>query len=123
MLVIELNKLIERRRDSWNFEQLEKEWRRLVPDAKRWAQVLDAVSRLKAELRWVSRYRGENVAHQSKADKETIFTALPDEAPSLAKVVELMDMFVEGAIPYKVYLHDTQAELDLRIELGLVIPG
>jgi len=118
-IVINIAKLIESRRDSWNFDQLYREWRRYEPDEDRQKKVLAAVASLRDKLHWLKDYRDENAAHQSKDKEITTLHALPSDIPSVADVVALMDMFVDGGIPYFLYLHESGDQVDLRSELGL----
>jgi hypothetical protein len=118
-IVVNTAKLIEKRSDSWNFYQLYKEWRRYMPDETKGKKALGAIDDLRAKLDWLEHYRHTKAAHQTKDDKVTTFTVLPPDIDFLSDVVRVMDMFVDGKIPYALYLGESGQQLDLRKELCL----
>lgn len=119
MIAINMNKLIEKRKDSWNFHQLYKEWCRFIHDVNEQQVVLGAINDLRVKLSSISDYRRGKIAHQSKNDEIGIATALPREIKYLDDIVRIMDMFIDGQIPYSLYLHESSEKLDLRSELNL----
>ncbi|MCI0563408.1 MAG: hypothetical protein MN733_33450 [Nitrososphaera sp.] len=114
MLVVELHKLVDNNKDAWSFDQLFKEWKRYEHDQEKQSIVLAAIADLKVKLAALTGYRHEKLAHQSKKIQMTQLTALPSKIKHLQEIVEVMDMFVAGPIPYTLYLHDTLEQLDLR---------
>jgi hypothetical protein len=118
-IVVDVAKLLEDRKDSWNLVQLHKEWRKYVPDPTKREELMAAIDDLAARLAWVQGRRHNKEAHQTKADELTTFTALPPTMDSVSDVVRVLDMFVDGTIPYRLHLHDSGEDIDLRAEFAL----
>lgn len=118
-IVVNIAKLIEDKKDTWNYEQLFKVWSRYETDGAKKSIVSDSIKELKSHLKWIKQYRHTKIAHQTKDDEISILHFHPNDINFLCDVVAVMDMFVDGAIPYKLYLHESGEELDLRKELNL----
>jgi len=118
-IVVNVAKLLEDRKDTWNLVQLHKEWSKYVPDRKVHHQTMTAIHTLRKKLAWVQGRRHEREAHQTKADQLTLLTALPPSMDFVKEVAEVMDLFVEGKIPYQLYLHESGEEIDLRAQFGI----
>ena len=118
-IVVNVTKCIEQRGDTWNLDQLFKEWRKYEHEEAKGKEVLAAIERLRVKFEWLEQFRHRRAAHQTKDDEVTMLTSLPDDIRGIAELVEVLDMFVEGQIPYPLYLHESSMELDLRKELGL----
>lgn len=118
-MVINITKLIEEDRSTWNFRQIFREWSRYEHDVMKKKEVSSAIATLQEELSWIEDYRHRKAAHQTKDDQTTILTALPHELKSLRDILGMMDKFVDGNIPYTLHLHESGEEIDLRKELSL----
>lgn len=117
--VIDLHKLVESKKDTWNFDQLFKEWKKYEHHKEKQNTAKNSISDLRKALASQIEYRHEKVAHQSKRIKPTNVTVLPTQIDYLQDVVNLMDIFVDGPINYTLYLHNANQELDLRKLLAL----
>lgn len=118
-MVINIAKLIEKDSKTWNFRQLHREWSRYEHDVINQDEVLSAIKNLRENLAWIEEYRHHKAAHQTKDDRTSILTALPQDIQSLGNVVRMMDMFVDGKIPYTLHLTESGEEIDLREKLGV----
>jgi hypothetical protein len=119
VIVAEIHKLLDKRQDSWSFDQLFQEWKLLEHDVSRHAAVSASIRSLQKTLSFQSDYRNTRLAHQSKGVRPTDLTALPEKIDHLQEVLDVMDEFVSSPIPYSLFMHDLGEELDLRSLLGL----
>jgi len=94
-----------------------KEWARYIHDYDLIEEVSADIDKLREKTKGFIVLRHEKLAHQSKKDKIKRLTAMTRKIPYLDVVVNLMDKFVEGTIPYILYVQDSSEEVDLRREL------
>ncbi len=108
---VTLSKLIEHKRDTWNFHQLLKEAKNL-----NWAnyrEIEQAVTEFEKKIKYIKNSRDELFAHTSKANRPNVLHIMPDYDGFIIEAMKTLDMFVEGMIPYK--LTDSESnEVDLR---------
>ena len=116
-MVVNIAKLIEEDRNTWNFRQLYREWSRYEHDVQKQDEVSKSIDNLQDGLSWIEEYRHQKAAHQTKNDQTTMLTAMPQELTSLPDLVGMLDMFVEGKIPYTLHLHESGEKIDLRKEI------
>jgi len=119
LIAVDLSRLIENRGDSWNFDQLFKLWVRLVNDSSRQRATRQAINGRATRFDWLAHYRKNKVAHRSKKIPSNQLTALPQNVDGLDEVARVMDMFVEGQIPYILHFHASSQQINLRVELGI----
>jgi lysyl-tRNA synthetase class I len=116
---VDISKLLEKKKNSWNFGQLFKEWTKYENDTDEENEVKAAISLLETTFRWLIDFRHDKVAHQSKKIEMTMLTALPQRIKNLKEVVETLDLFVDGEIPYRLHLLENGDDIDLRAGMGL----
>jgi hypothetical protein len=120
-VAVDISKLLEKRKDAWNLQQLASEWKKHEKDPNKHREVTKRRGELESNYEWLSKYRHEKVAHQGKRIEMTMLTALPPRIRGLDKVVEILDLFVDGEVPYTLYLHENGVEINLRAVPGLII--
>jgi hypothetical protein len=118
-IVADFHKLAEKRKDTWNLWQLHKEWSKYQNDTSLQKKVISLIMDLELRFKSLSTYRHDQIAHQSKSLKMTQLTALPRRIIHLDKIVQVVDLFVDGEIPYSLYLHESGEEIDLRKGLNI----
>lgn len=117
LIVVNMAKLVETGPKVWNFQELKKKWREYIKDDELVKDVSNDIEKLRKMINGLVSLRHEKIAHQSKKDTITTLIATPRQIPFLHEVVNLMDRFVEGTIPYNLYIHDGSQEINLRLEL------
>jgi hypothetical protein len=114
LIVSNMHKLIEQKRNTWNLQQLFKEWSKYQKDPQLQQEAKNEIDDLKKILERLTEYRHDHIAHQSKKVKMTMLTVLPDRIEYLSDIVRVMDLFVDGEIRYSLYLHESEERIDLR---------
>lgn len=108
---VTLSKLIEHKRDTWNFDQLLKETKSL-----NWAdyrEIEQAVTEFEKKIRYIKNNRDERFAHTSKTNRPNVLHFMPDSDGFIIEAMKTLDMFVEDMIPYE--MTDSESnEVNLR---------
>jgi hypothetical protein len=113
-LDVNLAKLVDNRKDVWSFPQLLKAIKTFG-----WPDVNEIEQEIKAfaiDIRHITKARHERHAHTSRENKPNVIHApmkLDKYINVIKKAVDLTDRFVDGTIPYILYL-DEHEEYDLR---------
>ncbi|MEW6717621.1 MAG: hypothetical protein AB1345_08975 [Chloroflexota bacterium] len=111
-ITVTLSKLIEHKRDTWNFHQLLKEAKSL--DWADYKEIEQAIADFEKKIRFIKDNRDERFAHTSKANQPNVFHVMAVGYDGfIIEAMITLDMLVEGMIPYE--LTDSSSnEVDLR---------
>ena len=109
---VTLSKLIECNRKTWNFHQLLKEAKEL-----NWTDIeilVLAISDFLKKISFIKDNRDEQYAHTSKDNQpHTLHTLVGGYREFIFQAMSILDMFVEGIIPYTIIGKESM-KIDLR---------
>ncbi|MBI5950529.1 MAG: hypothetical protein HY865_02630 [Chloroflexi bacterium] len=109
---VTLSKLIEHKRDTWNFHQLLKETKSL--NWVDYREIEQAVTEFEKKIGYIKNCRNELFAHTSKTNQPNALHFMPSYDEPIIDAMNTLDMFVENVIPYK--LNELESnEVDLRV--------
>jgi|GEM_PF-5082021 len=113
-IILELSKLVEKRKDCWNLEQVVKVWEKTTKDYVAIDKVKQAVDHFRQDIGPLVDYRHNRGAHQHKDDDPRRLTVFVNLDEPIRRAVKIADMFVEGVIPYELATFDGVKIVDLR---------
>jgi hypothetical protein len=109
---VTLSKLIERKNNTWNFHQLLQEAQLL-----NWDDILElkqTILDFRNNILFIKNNRDERYAHTSKDNRPNVLSTMAgDYRKFIIQAMSILDMFVDGVIPYTI-IGKESTEIDLR---------